>query len=277
MFYKSQCLLNNFLIFLIIGIVTYLSTFPAGAEEDIIPLSRAHSHNDYIREKPLFDALNAGFCSVEADVHLVEGDLLVCHDLENCKPEKNLKSMYLIPLFEQVEKNNGYVFRVPTDFYLLIDIKNNPEETYSLLKEYLKPYEKYLTKVVERNLIKGGVTIVISGSVPRETITKENTRLVFIDGRLNDLESNPPNTLVPWVSASWLSVFSWLGVGEIPSEEIKKLRELVKKAHEQGRKLRFWSAPQTETAWEILYSEGVDLINTDFPSKLSSFLRNKTK
>lgn len=41
------------------------------------PLERAHAHNDYEHARPLFDALERGFNSVEADVHLVDGRLLV--------------------------------------------------------------------------------------------------------------------------------------------------------------------------------------------------------
>src|SRR5512135_1483640 len=43
------------------------------------PLVHAHAHNDYQHERPLLDALDRGFCSVEADVHLVNGELLVAH------------------------------------------------------------------------------------------------------------------------------------------------------------------------------------------------------
>ena len=39
------------------------------------PLIRAHAHNDYEHTRPLFDALDHGFGSVEADVHLVDGRL----------------------------------------------------------------------------------------------------------------------------------------------------------------------------------------------------------
>jgi hypothetical protein len=42
-----------------------------------VPLTRAHAHNDYLHARPLFDALDHGFCSVEADVWLVDGKLLV--------------------------------------------------------------------------------------------------------------------------------------------------------------------------------------------------------
>jgi hypothetical protein len=43
------------------------------------PLKHAHAHNDYLHPRPLDDALAHGFTSVEADVFLVDGDLLVAH------------------------------------------------------------------------------------------------------------------------------------------------------------------------------------------------------
>lgn len=36
---------------------------------------QAHAHNDYRHEQPLREALACGFTSVEADVHLVDGEL----------------------------------------------------------------------------------------------------------------------------------------------------------------------------------------------------------
>jgi hypothetical protein len=44
----------------------------AGPAEPV-PLTRAHAHNDYLHARPLFDALDHGFCSVEADVWGVNG------------------------------------------------------------------------------------------------------------------------------------------------------------------------------------------------------------
>ena len=40
-------------------------------------LPAAHAHNDYLHKRPLLDALAQGFCSVEADIFLVDGALLV--------------------------------------------------------------------------------------------------------------------------------------------------------------------------------------------------------
>ena len=40
----------------------------------------AHAHNDYEHARPLLDALDAGFRSVEADVYYAGGKLAVSHD-----------------------------------------------------------------------------------------------------------------------------------------------------------------------------------------------------
>ena len=50
------------------------------------PLTNVHAHNDYVHTHPLFDALDHGFCSVEADIHLVEDQLLVAHTRSQVKP-----------------------------------------------------------------------------------------------------------------------------------------------------------------------------------------------
>ena len=40
-----------------------------------LPLVCAHAHNDYKHTRPLYDALNRGFCNVEADIYLIDGEL----------------------------------------------------------------------------------------------------------------------------------------------------------------------------------------------------------
>ncbi|MEI6356987.1 MAG: hypothetical protein WCP53_07785, partial [Verrucomicrobiota bacterium] len=73
------------------------------------PLPRAHAHNDYAHQRPLLDALDNGFCSVEADIYLVDGQLLVAHDRKDLKPGRTLQALYLDPLRERVRANGGHV------------------------------------------------------------------------------------------------------------------------------------------------------------------------
>ncbi|HEY3789313.1 MAG TPA: hypothetical protein VGL71_10685, partial [Urbifossiella sp.] len=41
------------------------------------PLRHAHAHNDYEHKRPLLDALEQGFCSVEADIWLSSKNALL--------------------------------------------------------------------------------------------------------------------------------------------------------------------------------------------------------
>ena len=40
-------------------------------ENEMILLHNGHSHNDYTRERPLLDALELGFTSIEVDVFFI--------------------------------------------------------------------------------------------------------------------------------------------------------------------------------------------------------------
>src|SRR5437773_3011311 len=84
------------------------------------PLPQAHAHNDYEHARPLFDALDHGFCSVEADIWLTEGGLNVAHDKKDLKPSRTLQALYLDPLRERIEASGGRVYRDGPAFYLLI-------------------------------------------------------------------------------------------------------------------------------------------------------------
>ncbi len=56
------------------------------------------------------------------------------------------------------------------------------------------------------------------------------------------------------------------------SLEKKKLRDVVKQAHNAGRRVRFWATPETPALWSELYDAGVDAINTDRLDELQDFL-----
>src|SRR5262245_36960462 len=75
---------------------------PMPATAQITPLVHAHAHNDYEHPRPLLDALDHGFCSVEADIWLVDGKLLVAHDRDKVKPDGTFQALYLDPLRERV-------------------------------------------------------------------------------------------------------------------------------------------------------------------------------
>ncbi|RZU01970.1 glycerophosphoryl diester phosphodiesterase [Kribbella rubisoli] len=241
-------------------------------------LPSAHAHNDYDHRRPLQDALDRGFNSVEADVWLVDGELRVAHDLADAKPGRNLESLYLKPLADQVRQNHGQVYKHGQDFQLLIDIKSDGPSTYAAVDKALAKYRGISTVFVNGRVHEGAVTSVISGNRPLDDLKAQKIRYAGYDGRLGDLQSGMPASLMPLVSDNWSNVFTWRGVGPMPEAERTKLHDIVISAHHAGYKVRFWETPDTpgaarEALWRELVAANVDYINTDDLHGLEDFLR----
>lgn len=166
-----------------------------------------HSHNDYERDIPLFEALGSGCISVEADVHLQDGDLLVGHTASTLRDGSNLTSMYLEPLQRMVMAQNmnanltvsdgpwrGLFNRAPQQtIVLLVDIKTSGPETFHKLHTLLQPLREldYLTYWNGSVRIMRPLTIVASGNAPFQSVLDldPTRRDIFWDAELSALSS----------------------------------------------------------------------------------------
>ncbi len=249
------------------------ATEPWPQTAEVTALPQAHAHNDYAHERPLLDALGQGFCSVEADIFLVDDQLLVGHTRAELQTDRTLVGLYLRPLQERVARNGGYVHRSGVSFTLLIDIKTSGPATYARLQEELQAFHDMLTKFTDRGITPGAVTVIISGNRPWENIAATSVRYAGVDGRIADLSRPNDDNLVPLISDRWGSHFRWIGHGEIPALEKQRLYEFVQQAHAKGRRIRFWATPDTPAMWQALVEAGVDHINTDDLKGLASFLK----
>ncbi len=238
----------------------------------IVPLRHAHAHNDYEHQRPLFDALDRGFCSVEADIFLTDGQLLIGHLRTDLRPGRTLEKLYLDPLRERVKANGGRVYPGGPMFWLLVDVKTEARATCAALHQVLARYDDILSVTREGKFEPRAVTVVVSGNCDREGITRQAVRWAGIDGRPPDLDSSVPAPLVPWISQRWGMLFRWDGESAMPEQERTRLQEFVRKAHARGRLVRFWATPEKVTVWKELRATGVDLINTDKLTELQQFL-----
>jgi hypothetical protein len=247
----------------------------AGEPPPAAPIFRAHAHNDYLHARPLADALAHGFRSVEADVWLTNGVLLVAHDFEKASKERTLDRLYLDPLRAWVKTNGAAHAAQPIT--LLIDVKSAAEPTYIALRGVLANYPDILTRFESNTIRTNAVMVIISGNRAEKMMSSEQTRWAAVDGRLPDLESNPPIALVPMISDNWSKQFTWRGIGPIPEQERAALRTMVARTHTQGRRLRLWAAPDTEAGWKELLEASVDLLNTDKLAEMEMFLRTRNR
>lgn len=246
------------------------TSIPAPAQPT--PLIHAHAHNDYEHKRPLLDALELGFCSVEADVHLADGNLLVAHSRFGTRAGRTLEALYLDPLRERVKQNGGRVFPGGPGFTLLVEFKGDWKTSYPVLRKVLAPYAAMLSSFRGAVMETNAVTVIITGHRSREMFAGETVRYAALDGSLADLDGDAPASLIPWISSNWGQSFKWQGTGAMPEGERRKLGEIVARAHQQGRRVRFWGAPDQPVCWHELLAAGVDLINTDDLAGVRTFL-----
>jgi len=244
---------------------------------DRTPLRRAHAHNDYEHDRPLYDALDHGFTSVEADIHLVDGQLYVAHDSDEIMPNRMLRSLYLEPLSRRIAQNAGRVYPNGPQFTLFIDIKTEAVTTYKVLSKMLAEYESIFTTFDSNGRTDKAVVAIVSGNRHASLMESEAIRYAGCDGRLEDLESDAPASLIPVISDNWTKHFSFNGTGSMSAKERRKLKKIVEIAHKKGRRVRFWATPDKpsrarQTLWQELLASGVDLINTDDLQGLQQFL-----
>jgi hypothetical protein len=157
-----------------------------------------------------------------------------------------------------------------------VDIKQEGAASYAALKQEMRSFLPMLTRFRGGKIEPGAVTILLSGDRPRTVLEAEHDRYAALDGRPQDLGKGVSVALMPLISTSWFGMIRWFGSGTMPPEERQKLDGVVAQAHEEGRRFRFWAAPDTPSGWEIQRRARVDWINTDKLSECRTWWNAKS-
>jgi hypothetical protein len=173
---------------------------------DVTPIP-CHSHNDYWRRVPLYDALRWGCTGVEADVWLSDEELFVGHSTNALTQNRTFRSMYVDPLVNMLDhKNeladyattssvkNGVFDTVPEQtLVLLVDFKNDGRDVFPVVSQHLTALREkgYLTYFNGDRTIEGAITVVATGNAPFDLITANSTyRDIFFDAPLATMYSS---------------------------------------------------------------------------------------
>ena len=221
----------------------------------------SHSHNDYEQREPFQHAFRKGFSSIEADVYLLNGKLLVAHDLKDVAKERSLENLYLRPLKKAIAEKKAESGR-PSDskLQLLIDIKSEATGTLDALVKLLK---RYPTVTSAPN-----ITFTISGNRPSPDKYDRYPSFISFDGRPGTVYDAAAGKKVSLISDSYAN---YLMPGSFRFDSIKAMKAITA-AHEAGKPFRFWGNPDNPAAWRKLAQLGVDYINTDKIDELAEFL-----
>ncbi|MBS2033366.1 hypothetical protein JST97_00145 [bacterium] len=236
----------------------------ASSPRNTPPHRSGHSHNDEMQARPLAQALQDGFTSIEVDVHLINGRLLVGHSQKDAERKNlTLEAAYLAPLEQRVAQF-GSVYPGHKEITLMLDFKGGAETTYKALKPLLSKYQGMLVQVRGGQEQPAPVKVVITGNQPE--LESVSDRSLFLDGSLRQALDHPGSldpTVTPTVQGNYHAFFRWNGQGGMSAGERKKLNNMVAAVHAQGLQMRLWDAPDQPNAWQTFLEAGVDRINTD--------------
>jgi hypothetical protein len=250
-----------------------------------IVLKNCHSHNDYWRRVPLYQALAAGCPSVEADVWLADNnELLVSHSWGSTKKVRTLKSLYLDPItniFEQRNVSTASTSNKETGMFdadpnyttiLLIDFKSDGHKIWPVLQAQLKTLREknWLTYYDGEALHQGPLTIVGTGNTPFELVQQNSTdRYIFYDAPLRTISQPQYNsTNSYYASTSFGAAIGRLWLGHITSKQETTMKQQIQAAEEKGLKSRYWDTPAWPVGmrahvWGKLMELNVGMLNVD--------------
>lgn len=241
---------------------------------DTTSLANAHAHADSRHRRPLWDALTAGFTSLEVDVWVVRGQVLVGHSVP--RPLQTLRKVYLDPLAALVRETGCIYEDFDEPIQLLLDVKSNPTRSRQQLETLLAHYPGVLSSWRDGHFIPGAVTVVLSGTLSG-TMYDAPLRWSGVDGRLRLSSTKVLSDVMPLRSDCWPELFSWNGEGPMPGDQRDRLVRLVGDAHAAAQRTRLWDTPDRRGAardrlWATLLDAGVDYLNTDDLAGAREFL-----
>lgn len=225
-----------------------------------------HSHNDYNRTAPFWEAYSQHCRSIEADVHWHDGQLLVGHDVEDLRPENSFLRMYVDPIVRTFRANGGRMWEGSEDrLQLMVELKSTTEPE---LTEVIKLLEQFPDVFCSDQ----GVKIAITGNVPSKDHFQDYPVWVGFDGDIRETYTWAQLERVALVSNSFrLFAKKWNGKGRMIDPELNAVTAAIEKVHSWGKPIRFWEAPEGTTAYFTFWKLGVDIINTDKPAVASLF------
>lgn len=256
----------KYLLFLLLPLLTARSI---SAQQRMYNAANGHSHNDYRQNIPFLLAYHAGMGSVEADVFLRNGQLLVAHETEELPTAKRLESLYLKPI-AAIRKERPDTTR---KLQLLIDIKESYKDVIPALVKELQPYLQDFDPARNPHAVR----IVLSGNVPPPEKFTEYPDYIFYDGRPAMQYSAAQLERIAMISDNLHNYSVWNGKGTPTPEDAKKLAAVVQRAHDNGKPFRFWGTKDNPNTWSELEKLGVDWIGTDHPEDLRSFYAGRER
>lgn len=227
-----------------------------------------HLHNDYAQRVPFYQAYAQQVSSIEADVFLHDGQLLVGHDVEDLRADMTFEALYVEPIVTLFARNGGRAFRDSDQtLQLMVELKSETDPTLRAVAALLGRWPE----VFDPEVNPAAVRVAVTGRVPAPEAFDRYPRFLGFDGAW-DADYTPEQLeRIALISTNFRDFSQWNGKGTIIPAEKERLEQVIDRAHEQGKPVRFWNAPEGTTVYYTFYDMGIDYINTDNPEVCAAF------
>jgi hypothetical protein len=233
-----------------------------------LTVANTHSHNDYEQPIPFWMAWQERFGSIEADIWLVGGVVVVGHDTSEIKAGRRMEDYYIRPLAACMERNNGHPYAdTSRRLQILIDVKADSVAALAALIALLDNYP-----MLEHS---PSLKWVISGNRPSPDRFASYPPFIAFDGILHAHYSQEALSRIVMLSDDLREYSPWDGHGELAPADHTRIAAAILLAHERHLPVRFWDAPDFPAAWSRLRELGVDYINTDHIPELAAWLNSR--
>lgn len=202
---------------------------------------KVHSHNDYEQEVPFWKAFSPGVSMVEANVFLIDGQLMVAHEKEHILQERTLERLYLDPLKESLELG----LMSDRTLQVLIDVKSDATTSLDAIVQTLEDYQS----------ITGNekISFVISGNRPKPAIYINYPDFISLDYQsLEPINDVKVLDKIGLISLNFRSFTDWNGKGRLTKEDLEKGTHVVEKSHSLRKPFRFWATSDSKIAWKAM-------------------------
>lgn len=228
-----------------------------------------HSHNDYMRTVPFYQAYAQKVQSIEVDMFYQDGEFYVAHKAEEVDSCRTFRSLYLEPLLSLYRLNGGRAWaQSDNTLQLLVEIVS--DNTDAFMRAFVALLDCY-PDVFNSACNPHAVRVVITGRVPRPQDFGRYPSYINFDGTLNTRYTSGQLQRVALFSENFADYSVWNGKGMPVRAERLRLQDAIDRAHAQGKPIRFWGSPDGMTAWNTFQTMGVDYINTDRVEQCTRF------
>jgi alkaline phosphatase len=230
-------------------------------------VANTHSHNDYEQSAPFWAAWQQQFGSIEADIWLVGGKVLIGHDREEIRSGRTLEEFYVKPLLACIEKNRGYPYSDSSrHLQILIDVKADSVATLAALIALLDKYPA----LEHCSCLKW----VISGNRPAPSLYTTYPPFIAFDGILHARYTPDELSRIAMMSDDLRHYTRWDSRTGIPDAGLDSLKQAITNSHALHLPVRLWDAPDFPGAWHQLIQLQVDYLNTDHIAELAAYLNS---